>query len=65
MDAQTIDLERFQYTQANITLFRIIDEEFPYQEFKDFGDFLEAEKQKCDYQVCPPGKEEGDRILIA
>ncbi|XP_031634004.1 glutamate receptor ionotropic, kainate 3-like isoform X2 [Contarinia nasturtii] len=47
LDAQTIDLSKFQYTQANITIFRIIDRDFPIEEFKDIDDYLEYERDKC------------------
>lgn len=47
LDAQTIDLERFQYTQANITMFRIIDRDFLIDEFKSIDARLDEEHEKC------------------
>lgn len=61
LDAQTIELERFQYTQANITMFRIIDREAPYQEFKNIDDVLEDEKRKCEnFNSCTPEEIDGE-----
>lgn len=61
LDAQTIDLERFQYTQANITMFRIIDREVPYQEFKNIDDVLEDERRKCENAMsCTPEEIDGE-----
>lgn len=47
MDAQTIDLERYQYTQANITTFRIFDRELMFQEFENIDNALEKQKNEC------------------
>lgn len=60
LDAQTIDLERFRYTQANITLFRVLDREFPIQEFKNIDEVLDKERQKCEnFRICTPEEIEG------
>lgn len=60
LDAQTIDLEPFQYTGANITLFRVIDPDRPIQEHKNIEDVLSNEKVKCDdYNNCTPEDIEG------
>lgn len=55
LDAQTIDLERFQYTQSNTTIFRVIDREYPFQEFKKIDELMEDERNKCEkYNSCTP-----------
>lgn len=60
LDAQTIDLERYQYTQANITLFRIINPDIQIQLFKNIENLLEDEKQKCEnVNPCTPEEIEG------
>lgn len=60
LDAQAIDLEPFQYTGANITLFRIINPDQPIQEFKNIEDVLDDEKRKCDdFNNCTPEDIEG------
>lgn len=62
LDAQTIDLERYQYTQANITVFRIINKEIQMQKFKNIEDMLDEEKQKCGNTIeCSPEEIEGGR----
>lgn len=60
LDAQTINLVPFQYTGANITLFRIINPDQPIQEFKNIEDVLEDKKTKCvEYNDCTPEDFEG------
>lgn len=65
LDAQTIDLTKYQYTQANITLFRIVNHDNPVDRFNDFIKILEAEKEMCtEKESCDPGQLEGEFIII-
>lgn len=62
LDAQTIDLERYQYTQANITVFRIINKDIQMQKFKNIEDMLYEEKKNCGNTIeCSPEEIEGGR----
>lgn len=64
MDAQTIDLEPFQYTQANITMFRIIDRDFLIDEFKSIDARLDEEHEKCaDPTICTQEEYDGMKHL--
>lgn len=42
-------MERFQYTQSNVTIFRLIDFDSPakIQEFKNIGDELDEARELC------------------
>lgn len=63
LDAHTINLEPFQYTGAEIILFRITNPDVPFQEYKNIEDVLAEERDKCeDYNNCTPEEIEGERI---
>lgn len=58
LDAQTIELEKYQYTKANITIFRIVDPEL--QEFKKINVLLEEERNSCSRdKTCTQEEEAG------
>lgn len=42
LDAQTIDLTPFQYTEAQIYMFRIVQPDEPHKEIKEINDLLES-----------------------
>lgn len=65
LDAQTIDLERFQYTQANITLFRLINFDAPskIQEFQTIGEELDEARELCERSGLTCSKEEIDGMF--
>lgn len=60
LDAHTINLEPYQFTEAEIIMFRVINPSVPYQEYENIRDVLEKEKQKCeDFNNCTPEDFEG------
>lgn len=64
LDAHTINLEPYQYSEAEVKLFRVINQEVPYQEYVNIRDVLDKEKQKCeDFNNCTPEDIEGKNIL--
>lgn len=52
LDAPSIDLTPYQYTEANIVLFRIVQPEEPYPELEGIREALENAKDECQY--CTP-----------
>lgn len=60
LDAQTIDLTPFQYTGAEITLFRIVQQEEPtkFLEYDEIRNILEQKKIECE-QYCTADDIEG------
>lgn len=62
LDAQTINLEPFQYTGAEIILFRITNPNIPFQEYKNIDEVLANERNNCeDYNNCSPEEIEGSK----
>lgn len=61
LDSQTIDLRPYQFTQANITLFRIINrDEAQRQEFENIDNMLAGERQNCEDKPDLPDCSEQD-----
>lgn len=59
LDAQTIDLTPFQYAEAKITIFRIVQPMEPYQELDAIRNALENAKVECE-NYCTPEDIEGE-----
>lgn len=67
LDAQTINMEKYQYTKANITLFRLIDFDAPAKstEIYSIRRMLEQIVARCqDGRIpCTPEETEGVKSI--